>query len=92
MIPITEIESVLAKLDPKTRARVQSAQDIKIEKQLTPSIGLNFALDVVAQNNKLAAKLAQQYTPMIMGLVPIPEASTVGIIIGYMISTMFIFF
>ena len=44
MIPITEIESVLAKLDPKTRARVQSAQDIKIEKQLTPSIGLNFAL------------------------------------------------
>jgi len=55
-------------------------------------LGLNFALDVVAQNNKLAAKLAQQYTPMIMGLVPIPEASTVGIIIGYMISTMFIFF
>ena len=44
MIPITEIENVLAKLDPKTRARVQSAQDIKIEKQLTPSIGLNFAL------------------------------------------------
>jgi len=55
-------------------------------------LGLNFALDIVAQNNKLAAKLAQQYTPMIMGLVPIPEASTVGIIIGYMISTMFIFF
>jgi hypothetical protein len=55
-------------------------------------LGLNFALDVVAQNNKLAAKLAQQYTPMIMGLAPIPEASTVGIIIGYMISTMFIFF
>ena len=55
-------------------------------------LGLNFALDIVAQNNKLAAKLAQQYTPMIMGLAPIPEASTVGIIIGYMISTMFIFF
>lgn len=55
-------------------------------------LGINFALDVVAQNNKLAAKLAQQYTPMIMGLAPIPEASTVGIIIGYMISTMFIFF
>ena len=55
-------------------------------------LGINFALDIVSQNNKLAAKLAQQYTPMIMGLVPIPEASTVGIIIGYMISTMFIFF
>ena len=39
-----EIDSILAKLDPKTRARVQSAQDITIEKQLTPSIGLNFAL------------------------------------------------
>jgi recombination protein RecA len=38
------IDSILAKLDPKTRARVQSAQDIQIEKQLTPSIGLNFAL------------------------------------------------
>ena len=44
MIPITEIENILSKLDPKTRARVKSAQDIKIEKQLTPSIGLNFAL------------------------------------------------
>jgi len=38
------IDDVLAKLDPKTRARVQSAQDIKVEKQLTPSIGLNMAL------------------------------------------------
>jgi recombination protein RecA len=39
-----EIDGILAKLDPKTRARVQSAQDVQIEKQLTPSIGLNFAL------------------------------------------------
>ena len=39
-----EIDGILAKLDPKTRARVQSAQDVKVEKQLTPSIGLNFAL------------------------------------------------
>ena len=38
------IDSILAKLDTKTRARVQYAQDIQIEKQLTPSIGLNFAL------------------------------------------------
>jgi recombination protein RecA len=34
----------MAKLDPKTRARVQSAQDIQIHKQKTPSIGLNMAL------------------------------------------------
>jgi hypothetical protein len=61
---------------------------------IVPGAGeaLSFAVDVVAQNNKLAAKLAQQYTPMIMGLAPIPEASTVGIIVGYMISSMFIFF
>ena len=61
---------------------------------IVPGAGeaLSFAVDVIAQNNKLAAKLAQQYTPMIMGLAPIPEASTIGIIVGYMISSMFIFF
>jgi len=53
---------------------------------------LALAVDVVAQMNKNAAKMAQQYTPMIMGFAPIPEASTVGIVVGYMISTMFIFF
>ena len=53
---------------------------------------LGFSVDVVAQGNKIVAKLAQQYTPMIMGIFPLPEASTVGIIVGYMISTMFIFF
>ena len=39
-----DIGNILAKLDPKTRARVKSAQDVKVDKQLTPSIGLNFAL------------------------------------------------
>jgi hypothetical protein len=53
---------------------------------------LAVAVDVVAQMNKNLSKMAQMYTPMIMGLLPIPEASTVGIIVGYMISTMFIFF
>ena len=38
------IDDVLAKLDPKTRARVQSAVDVEIHKQKTPSIGLNLAL------------------------------------------------
>jgi len=58
------IDDVLAKLDPKTRARVQSAQDVKVEKQLTPSIGLNFALrgglgygrQVLVWGNKSAGK------------------------------------
>lgn len=59
-----DIDSILAKLDPKTRARVQSAQDVQVEKQLTPSIGLNFALrgglgygrQVLVWGNKSAGK------------------------------------
>ena len=38
------LDDILAKLDPKTRARVQSAQNVQVYKQKTPSIGLNFAL------------------------------------------------
>lgn len=53
---------------------------------------LALSVDVIAQMNKNAAKMAQQYTPLIMGFLPIPEASTVGIVVGYMISTIFIFF
>jgi len=37
-------EEILAKLDPKTRQRVQLATQVEIEKQKTPSIGLNIAL------------------------------------------------
>jgi recombination protein RecA len=58
------IDNILAKLDPKTRARVQSAQDVVVEKQLTPSIGLNMALrggfgygrQVLVWGNKSAGK------------------------------------
>jgi recombination protein RecA len=38
------LDNILAKLDPKTRARVQSAVDVKNEKQEVPSIGLTSAL------------------------------------------------
>ena len=59
-----DIENILSKLDTKTRARVQSAQDVKVEKQLTPSIGLNMALkgglgfgrQVLVWGNKSAGK------------------------------------
>jgi recombination protein RecA len=59
-----ELDNILAKLDPKTRARVKSAQDIKVEKQLTPSIGLNMSLkgglgygrQVLVWGNKSAGK------------------------------------
>jgi len=37
-------EEILAKLDPKTRKRVQIASEVEVEKQKTPSIGLNLAL------------------------------------------------
>ena len=38
------LDNILAKLDPKTRARVQSAVDVKNDKQAVPSIGLTSAL------------------------------------------------
>ena len=40
-----DIDTILSKLDPKTRARVQSAQNVEVSKQATPSIGLNVALN-----------------------------------------------
>ena len=58
------LDDILAKLDPKTRARVQSAQNIEVHKQITPSIGLNAALNgglgygrqVLVWGNKSAGK------------------------------------
>jgi recombination protein RecA len=58
------LEDIMAKLDPKTRARVQSAQNVQVHKQLTPSIGLNVALkgglgygrQVLVWGNKSAGK------------------------------------
>jgi len=57
-------EEILAKLDPKTRARVQLATKVSIEKQKTPSIGLTNALkgglgfgrQVMIWGNKSAGK------------------------------------
>ena len=57
-------EEILAKLDPKTRARVQIATTVDVEKQKTPSIGLNMALkgglgygrQVLVWGNKSAGK------------------------------------
>jgi recombination protein RecA len=57
-------EEILAKLDPKTRARVQIAQEVEALKQQTPSIGLNLALkgglgygrQILVWGNKSAGK------------------------------------
>ena len=58
------LDDILAKLDPKTRARVQSAVSVNVEKQATPSIGLNLALrgglaygrQILVWGNKSAGK------------------------------------
>ena len=58
------LDDILAKLDPKTRARVQSAIDVNVDKQPTPSIGLNLALkgglaygrQILVWGNKSAGK------------------------------------
>jgi recombination protein RecA len=58
------LESILSNLDPKTRNRVQKAVNVEIEKQPTPSLGLNVALNgglgygrqVLVWGNKSAGK------------------------------------
>jgi recombination protein RecA len=57
-------EEILAKLDPKTRQRIQLATEVDVRKQPTPSIGLNLALrgglgygrQVLVWGNKSAGK------------------------------------
>jgi recombination protein RecA len=57
-------EDILAKLDPKTRQRIQLATNVSAERQKTPSIGLNIALkgglgmgrQVLIWGNKSAGK------------------------------------
>lgn len=57
-------EEILARLDPKTRARLQAASAIHLERQQTPSIGLNLGLNggfvygrqVMIWGNKSAGK------------------------------------
>lgn len=57
-------EELLAKLDPKTRQRIQLATEVDVQKQQTPSIGLNMALkgglgygrQVMIWGNKSAGK------------------------------------
>ena len=62
MVNVTE--DILSKLDPKTRQRIQLAQDVNAERQQTPSIGLNLALkgglgygrQILVWGNKSAGK------------------------------------
>lgn len=60
----TALEEILAKLDPKTRKRVQTATEVEIERQPTPSLSLNAGLkgglaygrQVLIWGNKSAGK------------------------------------
>ncbi len=60
----TAIDEILARLDPKTRKRVQTATEVEIEKQATPSLSLNVGLkggfgygrQVLIWGNKSAGK------------------------------------
>ena len=60
----TALEEILAKLDPKTRKRVQTATEVEIERQPTPSLSLNTGLkggfaygrQVLIWGNKSAGK------------------------------------
>lgn len=60
----TAIEDILSRLDPKTRKRVQSATEVEIERQATPSLSLNVGLkgglaygrQVLIWGNKSAGK------------------------------------
>jgi recombination protein RecA len=57
-------EDILARLDPKTRQRIQLAQNVDVQRQRTPSIGLNLSLkgglgfgrQVLVWGNKSAGK------------------------------------
>jgi len=58
------MEEILSKLDPKTRKRVQTATEVEIEKQSTPSLSLNVGLkggfgygrQILVWGNKSAGK------------------------------------
>jgi recombination protein RecA len=41
---VVDIEEIMSGLNPKTRARVQAAAEVSVEKQVTPSIGMNLGL------------------------------------------------
>jgi recombination protein RecA len=44
MVFVVNIDEIMSGLNPKTRARVQAAKDIIVDKQETPSMGLNLGL------------------------------------------------
>lgn len=81
------VQSMVSSLEPFAFPLKTVEEDIPVAGD---TIGL--AVDIAAETNKVLAKGAQQYTPIIMGFLPLPEASTVGLVIGYLVSTMFIFF
>jgi hypothetical protein len=60
--------------------------------QQTPLFGelIGAALDITASTLPVIAVMAQTSTPALVGLIPIPYAGTVGIILGWMFSAWFL--
>jgi hypothetical protein len=52
---------------------------------------LAFSVDVALAINKNVAKMLQQYMPIAVGSTPIPFGAVIGTVIGYVMSTFFIF-
>ena len=52
---------------------------------------LSMSVEVALQVNKNVAKMLQQYMPIIVGSTPLPFGAVVGTVIGYVMSTFFIF-
>ena len=52
---------------------------------------LSMSIDVALQVNKNIAKMLQQYMPIAIGSTPLPFGAVVGTVIGYVMSTFFIF-
>jgi len=52
---------------------------------------LSMSIDVALQVNKNIAKMLQQYMPIAVGSTPLPFGAVVGTVIGYVMSTFFIF-
>ena len=61
--------------------------------QKIPVLGqfLSMSVEVALQVNKNIAKMLQQYMPIAIGSTPLPFGALVGTVIGYVMSTFFIF-
>jgi ABC-type multidrug transport system fused ATPase/permease subunit len=58
----------------------------------TPAVGplISIALDAVTSTLPVIANSIETLTPEITGFIPLPEAGTIGVIIGWMLASIFV--